>query len=74
MEGRRTSLDNTIANGKELILRGHFGSDDIHDQINKVTKEWEDVEDLAQKRMQRLKEADNLYQVCMIFIELINCF
>ena len=65
MNGRQMNLDNTIAGGEELVAQQHFASEDIRNRINEVRQEWISVTKLAEKRRTKLKEAEDLYQVCL---------
>ncbi|KAM8940469.1 spectrin beta chain, non-erythrocytic 2 isoform 1-T1 [Pelodytes ibericus] len=62
MSGRHGPLQQTVAEGEELVSQGHFGAREIKEKIVEVRGQWNELESLAEDREQRLKEAFSYYQ------------
>ncbi|KAG8437845.1 hypothetical protein GDO86_008518 [Hymenochirus boettgeri] len=62
MSGRLGPLQQTVAEGEELISKGHFGAGEIEEKITEVKGQWKEMEALAEDRERRLREAYSYYQ------------
>ncbi|KAE8607778.1 hypothetical protein XENTR_v10011283 [Xenopus tropicalis] len=62
MSGHRGPLQQTVAEGEELISKGHFGAGEIEERIKEVKGQWTEMEALAEDRERRLREAYSYYQ------------
>uniref|UniRef100_A0A8C5N0Q5 Spectrin beta chain n=1 Tax=Leptobrachium leishanense TaxID=445787 RepID=A0A8C5N0Q5_9ANUR len=62
MSGRYGPLQQTVAEGEELVSQGHFGAGEIEEKIADVTSQWKEMETLAEDREKRLREAYSYYQ------------
>ncbi|XP_040266018.1 spectrin beta chain, non-erythrocytic 2 isoform X3 [Bufo bufo] len=62
MSGRYGPLQQTVAEGEELVAQGHFGAREIEEKILEVKEQWKQLEALAEDREQKLREAYSYYQ------------
>uniref|UniRef100_A0A8C5SRN5 Spectrin beta, non-erythrocytic 2 n=1 Tax=Laticauda laticaudata TaxID=8630 RepID=A0A8C5SRN5_LATLA len=62
MTGRAGPLQQSIAEGRQLVSEGHFGATEVAERIQEIEEQWEQLEALSSKRERRLLQASNLYQ------------
>lgn len=62
MSGRAGPLQQTIAEGRQLIAEGHFGAAEVAERIREIEEQWRQLEALSSEREQRLLQASSLYQ------------
>ncbi|CAH2324922.1 spectrin beta chain, non-erythrocytic 2 isoform X1 [Pelobates cultripes] len=62
MSGRYGPLQQTVAEGEELVSQGHFGAREIEEKIADVMGQWKELETLAEDREKSLREAYRYYQ------------
>uniref|UniRef100_A0A8C6Y1T6 Spectrin beta chain n=1 Tax=Naja naja TaxID=35670 RepID=A0A8C6Y1T6_NAJNA len=62
MTGRAGPLQQSIAEGRQLVSEGHFGATEVAERIQEIEEQWEQLEALSSERERRLLQASNLYQ------------
>nr|XP_020669027.1 spectrin beta chain, non-erythrocytic 2 [Pogona vitticeps] len=62
MSGRAGPLQQSIAEGRQLVAEGHFGAAEVAERIRDIEEQWEQLEALSSGRERRLLQASNLYQ------------
>lgn len=62
MTGRAGPLQQSIAEGRQLVAEGHFGATEVAERIQEIEEQWEQLETLSSERERRLLQASHLYQ------------
>lgn len=62
MTGRAGPLQQSIAEGRQLVSEGHFGATEVAERIQEIEEQWQQLEALSSERERRLLQASNLYQ------------
>uniref|UniRef100_A0A8D2LEI7 Spectrin beta chain n=1 Tax=Varanus komodoensis TaxID=61221 RepID=A0A8D2LEI7_VARKO len=62
MSGRAGPLQQSIAEGRQLVAEGHFGAAEVAERIREIEDQWEHLQALSSEREQGLLQASNLYQ------------
>lgn len=59
---RRANLEQVLAEGEQMIQSKHFGSPKVEECMDTITRQWQQLEELAAFRKQNLQDTQRFFQ------------
>ncbi|XP_069392305.1 spectrin beta chain, erythrocytic isoform X2 [Paralichthys olivaceus] len=59
---RRGNLEQVLAEGEKMILAKHFGSPKVQECMDDISRQWQQLEELAAFRKQNLQDTQRFFQ------------
>lgn len=59
---RRANLEQVLAEGEKMIQAKHFGSPKVQECMDDITRQWQQLEELAAFRKQNLQDTQRFFQ------------
>lgn len=62
LRARHANLEQILAEGEKMIQANHFGSPQIQECLDSITRQWQQLEELAAFRKQNLQDTQTFFQ------------